>query len=485
MAWTNTSLLHRVRTTTTTTTTGATRAHFVSSGCHVWRTRYWSRSKAARAADALVVASRAAQHRRCRGCTLASQRTAWFRQPRRWRFTSSTTPNGDRSSLHWGRHLCLRLPGRRRQSRSVTWLPELPRSLWCQCRTTRSTMPHCSSSSSSLFWLAQEKVREEAEVKELEEKVARKMQRLSEEVDNVSRRDKFYLLDKLSALERAALRPRRPLRGAQEEQGEEEEEEEEEMNVAVSVQLLLMTSFTILSSHFLCSVSGCCLTSSGLLGCGDIWMVSFFWWYSTAPCIWQSLVRRCLCLRSTSCGLFWEMTSAWTPYSAFYLVRQWIQVYVSLRRLLENFTCRARRRHWQWYVLAGCAGYDTPRAVIFDVDVRGDSTGAVLGQGDMPVWCFCQTAQKTVDFLQLLSSLVVDIPVMVQRPIPMVLLFSGPRDSAVAVRVRGDRCPCCAGRVPAGCCAIVLTMRIPLRCPFCGSCAVVDVGCAQQRSCRS
>ena len=38
---------------------------------------------------------------------------------------------------------------------------------------------------------------------------------------------------------------------------------------------------------------------------------------------------------------------------------------------------------------------------------RRDSTGAVLGQGDMPVWCFW-------------SSLVVAIPVMVQRPIPMV-----------------------------------------------------------------
>ena len=51
-------------------TSGATSAHFVSGGCHVWRTRHWSRSKAARAADALVVASRAAQHRRCVGAAL-------------------------------------------------------------------------------------------------------------------------------------------------------------------------------------------------------------------------------------------------------------------------------------------------------------------------------------------------------------------------------------------------------------------------------
>ena len=58
------------------------------------------------------------------------------------------------------------------------------------------------------------------------------------------------------------------------------------------------------------------------------------WCISTAPCIWQSIVRRCLCLRSTIRGLFWEMTSGWIPYSARYLVRQWIHIYVSLRRLV-------------------------------------------------------------------------------------------------------------------------------------------------------
>ena len=53
------------------------------------------------------------------------------------------------------------------------------------------------------------------------------------------------------------------------------------------------------------------------------------------------------------------------------------------------------------------AGYDTPRAVFplvvsLAVYARGDSTGAVLGQGDMPVvvssGVFHQTAQKTVRF---------------------------------------------------------------------------------------
>ena len=46
------------------------------------------------------------------------------------------------------------------------------------------------------------------------------------------------------------------------------------------------------------------------------------------------------------------------------LVQQWMHVFVSLRRLLVYFsTCGARRRRWQWYVLAGLAGHDTPRAV--------------------------------------------------------------------------------------------------------------------------
>ena len=61
---------------------------------------------------------------------------------------------------------------------------------------------------------------------------------------------------------------------------------------------------------------------------------------------------------------------------------------------------RARRRHGQWYVLAGFALHDAPHAVFPSiVDVRGDSIGAVLGQGDMPVavpsGAFGQTAQKT------------------------------------------------------------------------------------------
>ena len=83
-------------------------------------------------------------------------------------------------------------------------------------------------------------------------------------------------------------------------------------------------------------------------------------------------------------------------------------------------------------MLAGFAGYDTLRAVFPSiVDVRGDSTGAVLKQGDMPVvvasGAFGQTAQKTVEIPQLpFFDKVVQISVVVQRPIPIVLLFSRP-----------------------------------------------------------
>ena len=63
--------------------------------------------------------------------------------------------------------------------------------------------------------------------------------------------------------------------------------------------------------------------------------------------------------------------------------------------------CQHCRRYWQWHVLAGFAGYDAPRAVFPSVvNARGDSTGAVLGQGDVPVVilsdAFAQTARKTV-----------------------------------------------------------------------------------------
>ena len=98
-------------------------------------------------------------------------------------------------------------------------------------------------------------------------------------------------------------------------------------------------------------------------------------------------------------------------------------------------------------MLAGFAGYVTPRAVLFLplVHVRSDSTGAVLGQvilladeargvstgaahgqGVMPVvvpsGAFGETAQKTAEIPRLLFfDKLVQVSVVVQRSIPMVV----------------------------------------------------------------
>ena len=74
---------------------------------------------------------------------------------RRWwsaRAASRTTPHGDRRLHLQGsdRHLCHRSLGRRRQPRSVTWLPRLPRSSWRRWRgTTGRTRPRSNSSSNT------------------------------------------------------------------------------------------------------------------------------------------------------------------------------------------------------------------------------------------------------------------------------------------------------------------------------------------------
>ena len=74
---------------------------------------------------------------------------------------------------------------------------------------------------------------------------------------------------------------------------EEEEEEEEKDEEGPFPQLLFMTSFTILSSHFLCSVSGCCLTSPGLL---DFWeMTSPMFPYSTLSLVPGSRLFDAVC----------------------------------------------------------------------------------------------------------------------------------------------------------------------------------------------
>ena len=102
------------------------------------------------------------------------------------------------------------------------------------------------------------------------------------------------------------------------------------------------------------------------------------------------------------------------------------------------------------------AGYDTPRTVFplvgaIAVYARGDSTGAVLGQGDMPVvssGVFHQTAQITVEFPQLpfLDKFVQISCRGAEADSHGPDCSSDHRDSPLAVFDRGDQRPCCAGR---------------------------------------
>ena len=91
------------------------------------------------------------------------------------------------------------------------------------------------------------------------------------------------------------------------------------------------------------------------------------------------------------------------------------------------------------FPVAGFAGYDAHRAVSSFValadEARGDSTGAVLVQGDMPVviasGAFDQTAQKNcgVSAVAVFSTSSFRVSVVVQRPIPMVVFR--PEDACI------------------------------------------------------
>ena len=137
-----------------------------------------------------------------------------------------------------------------------------------------------------------------------------------------------------------------------------------------------------------CSVSGCCLTSPGLL---DYWETTFsmfpystlslvrFWIHArasvyasfgTAPCFWQSLVR--LCLRSTVSPFFWEMASGFAVFSASWFDSGYMYCQSTRARIFSRISTRV---------------YSVPAV---------DSRPALRGF------------------------------VVVQRPIPMVLLFSRP-----------------------------------------------------------
>ena len=129
---------------------------------------------------------------------------------------------------------------------------------------------------------------EAAELVELEEKLAAAEERLLK----VLRRDRDpdHSSDLVLPLPRRTVRCSLVLGQGEgwEEEGKEEEKEEAGVEDSpVSAPLLFVMSLTILS-----------------------------WLVSTAPCIWQSLVLCCFCLRCTVRGLLWEITSGGIPYSA-------------------------------------------------------------------------------------------------------------------------------------------------------------------------
>ena len=85
---------------------------------------------------------------------------------------------------------------------------------------------------------------------------------------------------------------------------------------------------------------------------------------SAAPRVWQPLVRCCSGVQNTIfSGRSLPETFA---YSA--LVGSTLDTCLrQFTELLEFLTCRARRRHGQWYVLGGFARHDTPLAVFLSI----------------------------------------------------------------------------------------------------------------------
>ena len=109
---------------------------------------------------------------------------------------------------------------------------------------------------------------------------------------------------------------------------------------------------------------------------------------------------------------------------------------------------RARLR--QRYVRAGFAGYVTPCAVFPSfVNARGDSTGAVLGQGDVPVVIlsggFGQTVQKTADSPQLQSIAGRQHPLRAANADPHGPVCSADHGDSTVAAYFGGLCSCCAG----------------------------------------
>ena len=143
------------------------------------------------------------------------------------------------------------------------------------------------------------------------------------------------------------------------------------------------------------------------------------WFLSAAPCIRQSLVSIRFLPEEYSTW-FWETTRIRRIQRI--LVRQWIHIYASLRSL------RLQLPYTQCLVLSGtcCASvtefaccYDAPRAVFLPGVFRPQMQVIMAGMDQKER--YVAPCRKLRIFRSCRSSQVVDFPVLVQRPFPMVL----------------------------------------------------------------
>ena len=179
----------------------------------------------------------------------------------------------------------------------------------------------------------EEKAREEAEVKMLEDDVADKESLLLEELCKV--RDGVRPpWSKFSGIEKAAVHWHVALVKARKKKGSKKRKKRRRKKLPKTSSSLLRPlprAVRIRKSGHLscgsswCSVSGCYLTSPGLLdSLGDDFFVDSVFYALLGPILDASF----------GTPFFWEMASRILRF----LVHHWIHVYVSLQRLLGYFT---------------------------------------------------------------------------------------------------------------------------------------------------
>ena len=151
----------------------------------------------------------------------------------------------------------------------------------------------------------------------------------------------------------------------------------------------------------------------------------------------------CFCLRSAVTPSFWELTSGGIPYSAL------------IGLTVDTWYCQSTEAFVRIsYFLRGFLG----AALV-------STTAVCLVVSPHFAPCFLQCSQALMSHImasnepegQLCGEMFLcrrcRIPVVVQRPIPMVFLLGRPWRLRSCSIFPGGRCPCCAGRVPCPVCA--------------------------------